>query len=735
MMMTEEQTAPTSAAPTSHGTVPQQEKGPDDVSVAEEIAADLNSGKETSSAATTSEPTTMTSASTVTATANSMNQEAAPRSSASTPIRGNGTKKSHENEDGTKGSKEAQLEQNGGTATDVSQGVPTNENSTQKSNQLVDVSIESPKESHDSSTLTSSTSKASGGAVDPDRKQVLLAEARQERLEWIERVPLPYRSLDHENEITKQQKSSKTTTYLHNTHVAQYLPSALQILMGLDDVITEDIDSSLDDNSIPPTAVPTGMQKLRSAIHKYSSQVNDSSPSSSDKETLQLLREYQNFLFTLRDPVASPLVQGMKGFCRNFQDVDDLASAVERLHKYIESTHKTMQASKLWNSKDMGNINYKRFFETQIYGHCDRHIRKLIWDQKAIQQMEEWNDRLEKLQFITAKHLEIQCLVSVGSDDDNTRDVLNEASQVLLSVDRYFSPYEKLQRILKVYHEVNAALTVALNRQNTNGESKKLPSADDILPSLILVVLHAKPKYLRFDLQFIEHFCAQEYLRGEAGYAYTNVYGAVQFLVDIDFKGEPKNISISPEEFREGLEKCKIAAETRLSETRRKTIDLNDPSSVTLNRAPVHMEGVIPVKDIREARMKGMTPDMSWALKKYHQVSEREVAAIEELSIESGEEAIFNLLPEGFSRTYSYLNARPEDIKLSDLPDLLAEYRMLVQTTEILIGENVSRIASERKERRKLAEREVYARAKEFDPSLLPTNRKKKSSKENKPQP
>jgi hypothetical protein len=47
-------------------------------------------------------------------------------------------------------------------------------------------------------------------------------------------------------------------------------------------------------------------------------------------------------------------------------------------------------------------------------------------------------------------------------------------------------------------------------------------------------------------------------------------------------------------------------------------------------------------------------------------------------------------LPEGFKRSYRFLATEPDDIRMSDVPSLLEEYRILVRATESLLAERQS---------------------------------------------
>jgi hypothetical protein len=59
--------------------------------------------------------------------------------------------------------------------------------------------------------------------------------------------------------------------------------------------------------------------------------------------------------------------------------------------------------------------------------------------------------------------------------------------------------------------------------------------------------------------------------------------------------------------------------------------------------------------------------------------------------------------------------SRPEDIRVTDLSQLLAEYRMLVHATEQLLGERAARQATERKHRFAATQSALLERASEAD--------------------
>jgi hypothetical protein len=346
----------------------------------------------------------------------------------------------------------------------------------------------------------------------------------------------------------------------------------------------------------------------------------------------------------------------------------------------------TLKSHPAWRDQDLEQV--KRSLESFLYGQAQPILDRLEWTGLFPMTEDEWMERLTQLQFVQPDHLEILCLSSETSSSMD--ELLQDPVKALLSIDQYYSPYEKLQRILLVYQGVNAALSEALNdhhqkKNHPSSSERKLPSADDVLPTIILTVLRAKPHRLLRNLQMIEVFAPQEYLRGEAGYAYTNLYGAVQFLQDLNMD-QPESLSISPEDFRKGLEESVAKTQERLSigRTGSKDNDEDDEEAISTD---------ISVWDVRQARLQGETIDLEWAIK--HQKEHPEKYGLDGSNNKATDATA--PLPEGFTRAYAFLSATPHDIRLSDLPKLLSEYKMMVHVTEQLLGERGARMAMEKK--------------------------------------
>lgn len=546
-------------------------------------------------------------------------------------------------------------------------------------------------------------------SVTIDRKNDLLLQARADRMAWIQTVPLPYskKSTRSTEDKVDPWNEDDRLTLLRNSNAVQSLPCIPQVLSslyGMEQGTSEDIVV----NRIQSLLEPLGLHKeeceLATTVCAQDSLATELS-STTDTQQQALLEAFHEFVTKLKTPECASLVSGMKRFLRNLPETqDEMASA---LRSYLSSTFESLKSNVAWKNRAVDD-SVKHALESFMYGHCRAKIETVLKD--AVQEDEKFLERLDSLQFITSTHLEIECL----DDECNIDEILQESGDALLSLDAFHSPFEKLQRALKVYRCINTALSTALSKKNS---SKRMPSADDVLPTLILTILRSKPPRLVSSLRMIEVFSSPEYLRGEAGYAYTNLYGAFRFLQDLNMDN-PESLSIKPDDFRRELQQCRTAAKARLEQAT-VSVETNEAKKEDAVLFPIN----IPVREVRAARLRGESVDINWA-KKWQTEHEVE-STVETLSTgidqPEGGDSLPDLLP-GFSRSYSYMVTRPEDIRVTDLPQLLSEYRMLVHSTEQLLGERSTRQATERKQRFAATQSALLARAAEVD---LSTRKKK----------
>ena len=279
--------------------------------------------------------------------------------------------------------------------------------------------------------------------------------------------------------------------------------------------------------------------------------------------------------------------------------------------------------------------------------------------------------------------------------------ILSKAIQSIQYIHNQCSPRRMIQCILDVHRGVSEALLL-LAAKVSNDEGRKQPQqqtqqpqqrsprpssslspsigADDVLPALIFSLIRAKPGHILSDLRFVELFGTGmktstvsrggsdgdggynnsgngTILGGEAGYAFTNLCGAIQFVEGLrldmaetngfgsrvitdDGNGESlpesmiSQLSISAKDWKEGLEKCRleVTESRRCMEVAKVTVAIKTDSSDGTDRVVVNSLGrchvnevatttmitpnftipEIPVREIRAARLSGQEINIEW---------------------------------------------------------------------------------------------------------------------------
>jgi hypothetical protein len=416
-------------------------------------------------------------------------------------------------------------------------------------------------------------------------------------------------------------------------------------------------------------------------------------------ECAELVYVIKNFVHHLQDAAAAPPSNSLEHDTRS----DQMAITIRN---FIQKTYQTVLSHPLFETIRKSFTDPKereqRIFvplEAFVFAQCHETVWALLSPSLENEMQNEFHERVESLQFVTPRHLEITCL-----EDKQDAIELQDAVRALEAVHQVSSPTLKLKCMLQVFRNINLALKHGSQTASSHG-------ADDVLPTMILTVLRTKPHGMLANLRFLQAFCTTEQLRGEAGYAFTNFYGAVQFLRDLDLTNSDtasnSALKISPEEFSAGIEKCRREAQERQAASELKTEELVTSKDVKEEDQITMKDMAIPITEIRAARLAGAEINLAWALKwqEDHQsgmVHDRVSSAGESTGQGSGKQSNGTFpLPVGFTRSYGFLTAEPESLRLEDLPLLLQEYKMLVHTTETLLAERTARHNSENRERRR----------------------------------
>jgi hypothetical protein len=573
--------------------------------------------------------------------------------------------------------------------------------------------------------------------VTEERKHELLMEARRARLDWV-KSSTPYKHSSrtnnnnnhHDHVPSSNDGATKTDPLdvLKDATIVKHIPSTIQVLNCL-------IQS-----------------KEKLPMEKWKEKIDSQQNAIQSRNVINVLDDhafifyYQEIIERLCMPESMDLVQGMRRFVRSFNDLvnqpePNLDKIVHSIQKYLMSIYDAIASHSSWRGDD--NTETKMMIETFIYSKC----HDMIWNVLVMKQDKSpkdgqlsFSERLDFLQFVRPEHLEIHCVGSDQQSSDFWRDALSRPIALLKSLDYLYSPSQMLRCILELYRAVNHSLKAAVDAMDmdrlveTDGEAlPMMPSADDLLPTLILTMIYSQTTTnIPIHLEFIELFATQEQLRGEAGYAFTNLLSAVHFIKEIDFgqddedddaeSGKP-TLQISPAELKQRLFDFQQQQQQQKQQAMVQSVENKDNkgkhggmNDQVTQRCANGKDVRIPVSELVAARRR--REDITeWARKYIHDLNsttssssssppssdldqaasygEETGQSTREIEPLSTTKAVAVVpppppLPEGFKRSYRFLATEPDDIRMSDVPSLLEEYRILVRATESLLAERQS---------------------------------------------
>ena len=178
-------------------------------------------------------------------------------------------------------------------------------------------------------------------------------------------------------------------------------------------------------------------------------------------------------------------------------------------------------------------------------------------------------------------------------------------------------------------------------------------TADDLLPLLVLVIVRANPPHLVSNIEYVAHFRNQACIGTEAHYNLTSFVSAVSFIRGAD----ASSLTIDPAEY-DRLTKVPPAER-----------------AAYLHSHQEHQEHQTEQEDRDSSEASDTECSLTSSLSASLDVACDDVVA---LHGSSSSPAQSNL------QRFKFCNVEAGDLRLSDVPELLAEYKWLVRRVALL---------------------------------------------------
>ncbi|KAF2076088.1 hypothetical protein CYY_002602 [Polysphondylium violaceum] len=238
-------------------------------------------------------------------------------------------------------------------------------------------------------------------------------------------------------------------------------------------------------------------------------------------------KDITNLLEKLKKSSVDDFIKGfMKKTKSQSQDMmaETILSFLREMKTKIQSSQVFSNYTPIENEDDMTEVPLN-----EIENYLYQSIYKTVFSTtESLEKDLILSERMSKLVFVEPKHLEI-------SPPHWNYDLWQSAGQELQGLNDICSPSQKLECVLNCCRII---LFLLSNSDSPGG-------ADDFLPHLIYVVMHANVPNLYTNFEFISKFCSPQSLKMERYYYLTTFGIAISFIENID----AKQLKIDPEEY------------------------------------------------------------------------------------------------------------------------------------------------------------------------------------------
>lgn len=379
---------------------------------------------------------------------------------------------------------------------------------------------------------------------------------------------------------------------------------------------------------------------------------------------------WHDFLERMRHPSAAEFVKAIKSFIVSFlNNAPDAERDSASVQEFLNNMEAAFRAHSLWAGSSEEELEsagegLEKYVMTKLFTRVYASVPE---DVKADDQLYEKMALVQ--QFIRPENLDIKPKFQ------------NEASWLLaqkelLKINMYKAPRDKLLCILyccKVINNLLVNVSVVSNEDH--------PGADEFLPVLIYVTIKANPPQLHSNLSYIQRFRRQTRLVSEAAYFFTNMLSVESFVMNLDAKA----LSMDEIEYETNIESAR-ALLSSLSESSDNSYGQADRSfrhipkgeplefKASSNSMKNQLSATQPQLEVQSSESGSRNEESlgkdQVSLDKFLSISDLENKGANMVLKEDDMSQIFHDFP--------YLYARTGDLTVSDVEDLLNNYKQLV---------------------------------------------------------
>lgn len=375
-----------------------------------------------------------------------------------------------------------------------------------------------------------------------------------------------------------------------------------------------------------------------------------------------------DFLERMRQPSAADFVKSIKSFIVSFSNnAPDPEKDSAAVQEFLTKMEVAFRAHPLWagcseEELESAGEGLEKYVMTKLF---TRVFASHPDDVKLDEQLSEKMALIQ--QFIQPENLDIN-----RAFQNETSWLL--AQKELQKINMYKAPRDKLVCILNCCKVIGNLLLHA-----SIASDDYPPGADEFLPVLIYVTLKANPPQLHSNLLYIQRYRCQSRLVAEAAYFFTNMLSAESFISNIDAKA----ISMDETEFENNME----SAQALLSGL---SSDLDGQSDQS-NRVGVDMSRAEPMEpkhqslNVNKDKDSTLRPNSSESRSRSKEVpfaedqlSISQIPSLSDLENKGATMLLKEDMVRQVFRDYPYVYANVGDLTVTDVEDLLNNYKQLV---------------------------------------------------------